>query len=614
MTTERQITIVIAQERPIISMDSLGVLKVNYIARAGADGLDGTGGTGGGLTEVHNENIVGAIQSNDFDPATNTGWKIDKDAGVIFNDGIFRGAVYFKKADGTLQSMSGMEFGRTYTWIKYAQNSDGTSGFGNDPTGCFYMGLAYNKPTATESPDPADYTWSQFRGIDGINGTGIILKGSVALVADLPVSNNTTGDIYLVLADSHGYVWDGDSWNDVGTIVGPQGVQGIPGANGEATYTWIMYSDHEDGTDLYNVPTESTLYIGISPNHTTQTESTDKADYIWSRFKGYSGVAGPSLYTWLKFADRPIPPATIPSTGISDTAVGKFYLGLAYNKETSVESTDYADYIWNPITATDGLPGLPGANGETLYTWIKYALDESGAGISQSPVGRTYIGIAYNKTTAVESSDPVDYQWALIQGPQGPAGNNGLNGVDGQDLSISYWARENNITFIDGRKIYTGDAFVDSLVIADHAISYPVVTDIATTYGKIFGPAEWAVTYQISLTTIPSKYAIASIMANIVASCYVFGQDMYGFQSKARFLLRLFNNTAVLQTYLDVTFEALGSPAYAIIADNVAKVFFNNKGLIVKTYRLELQIETNPGATAYLAMAGTAVNILGIAR
>ena len=38
------------------------------------------------------------------------------------------------------------------------------------------------------------------------------------------------------------------------------------------------------------------------------------------------------------------------------------------------------------------------------------------------PAGKTYMGIAYNKTTATESSTPGDYEWSLIQGPQGVPG------------------------------------------------------------------------------------------------------------------------------------------------------------------------------------------------
>lgn len=39
--------------------------------------------------------------------------------------------------------------------------------------------------------------------------------------------------------------------------------------------------------------------------------------------------------------------------------------------------------------------------------------------MSDNPTGRDYIGIAYNKTTATESTNPSDYAWSLIQGAAG---------------------------------------------------------------------------------------------------------------------------------------------------------------------------------------------------
>src|SRR5678815_3313157 len=74
-----------------------------------------------------------------------------------------------------------------------------------------------------------------------------------------------------------------------------------------------------------------------------------------------------------------------------------------------------------------GIQGPPGANGQPTYTWIKYGDSAAGAGLSDSPVGKTYMGIAYNKTTATESSTASDYEWSLIQGPQGSAGANGVS-------------------------------------------------------------------------------------------------------------------------------------------------------------------------------------------
>lgn len=124
--------------------------------------------------------------------------------------------------------------------------------------------------------------------------------------------------------------------------------------------------------------------------------------------EGPPGADGQTLYTWLKYADSP-------TTGMSDVPTNKLYIGLAYNKTDSTESSNYADYSWSLIRGDQGVPGAPGANGETYYTWIKYADTSTGTGMSDAPEGKKYLGIAYNKTTPTESTTPGDYSWSLIQ-------------------------------------------------------------------------------------------------------------------------------------------------------------------------------------------------------
>ena len=56
------------------------------------------------------------------------------------------------------------------------------------------------------------------------------------------------------------------------------------------------------------------------------------------------------------------------------------------------------------------------AEAGSLYTWIMYADDVKGNGISFSSEGKKYIGIAYNKTYSTPSLNPEDYNWTLFQG------------------------------------------------------------------------------------------------------------------------------------------------------------------------------------------------------
>lgn len=94
---------------------------------------------------------------------------------------------------------------------------------------------------------------------------------------------------------------------------------------------------------------------------------------------GTPGEDGKTLYTWIKYADTP-------TSGMSNDPTGKAYMGIAYNKESSVESEDYNDYTWSLTKGEQGIQGEPGKDGE------------------QGP-----------------------------QGEQGPAGADGQPGKDGQD-------------------------------------------------------------------------------------------------------------------------------------------------------------------------------------
>jgi len=71
------------------------------------------------------------------------------------------------------------------------------------------------------------------QGDQGPAGTSVQLKGAVPTVADLDdISGQLTGDLYVVTETGDGYVWDGDSWENVGQIRGPQGEQGPIGPAG----------------------------------------------------------------------------------------------------------------------------------------------------------------------------------------------------------------------------------------------------------------------------------------------------------------------------------------------------------------------------------------------
>lgn len=192
----------------------------------------------------------------------------------------------------------------------------------------------------------------------------------------------------------------------------------------------------KDGTEFY-----------VGKSVTVNAEDVDvKAVYSFTAFEsgvrrgyyeititdvmdGEDGQDGTTYYTWFKFADDEH------GNGMSSSPDGKEYLGIAYNKETPVMSNNPEDYQWARITG-EGVPGKPGDDGKTYYTWVRYADDASGNGMSDSPNGKYYIGFAYNKETPTESSDPADYQWTKYKG------DDGQDGVGIESITKYYLASE----------------------------------------------------------------------------------------------------------------------------------------------------------------------------
>ncbi len=69
------------------------------------------------------------------------------------------------------------------------------------------------------------------QGVEGPPGTSVVLKGAVQSIGNLPGSA-TIGDLWVVLDDGNGYVWDGVAWDNAGPIQGPEGPQGPQGPGG----------------------------------------------------------------------------------------------------------------------------------------------------------------------------------------------------------------------------------------------------------------------------------------------------------------------------------------------------------------------------------------------
>lgn len=299
-------------------------------------------------------------------------------------------------ADGEdgLPGKDGKDGRTSYAHFAYADSADGTVGFTLTATnGKKYMGF-YSDFEKADSKDPKAYEWSLFKGEDGADG-----------------------------------------------------IPGKPGADGRTPYFHTAYANSSDGkTDFSVSDSKDKDYIGHYTDY-TKADSNNPSDYTWLAVKGpkgekgdkgdtgpkgATGATGPAgkdgqdgktgpqglpgpagkdgvtTYTWIRYADD------TNGKNMSQYPDGKSYLGIASNQKSATESNNPQDYKWSKIEGEKGQAGSRGPAGETLYTWIKYADDEDGNGMSDNPDGKRYLGIAYNKSTPSKSTNRGDYSWSPL--------------------------------------------------------------------------------------------------------------------------------------------------------------------------------------------------------
>ena len=350
----------------------------SYFHVAYADDAQGNGFTQDPGNKKYMGTYVDDTQADSIKPEDYAWNKIQGNQGKDGTDGI-------PGKDGTNGKTS-------YLHLAYADDDKG-SGFSQTPNNKKYLGQ-YVDFTQKDSIKPSDYTWSLIKGSDGSNGhDGVPGKDGVSNYIHTAYANSRDGKkdfstSYFAGASYIGIVTNYDkadptrytdyNWSRMtgedGTN-GTDGVDGKPGKNGRTTYVHFAYANSSDGKDKFSTTYfANAVYVGTLTDY-TQKDSTTYSDYTWSRLRGQDGATGPA--------------------------------------------------------GTDGTDGKNGTDGKTYYTWIKFATSESGANISDNPKGMTYIGIAYNKPTATESSVPTDYTWTKIKGEDGKNGTNGKNGQDG---------------------------------------------------------------------------------------------------------------------------------------------------------------------------------------
>ena len=266
-------------------------------------------------------------------------------------------------------TVSGKKISKKFTWIKSLAGKDGKT-----PV----KGVDYFDGVSS-------YAWIRYA--TDAKGTGMTAIPSTT-TGYIGTATTTTA---VAPTNASAYVW--------AKYIGEKG------AKGDGGYIHIAYANSADGKTGFDTTIGTgKSYIGQYTDN-IEDDSTNPSKYTWSLIKGADGK---TLYTWLKYADSP-------TSGMSDSPAGKTYMGIAVNKTSITESSNYSDYTWSLIKGTDGI-SVKGDKGDTVYIWVKYADDAKGNGMSEYPDGKKYIGLAYNKTTATESNNASDYIWSLIQG------------------------------------------------------------------------------------------------------------------------------------------------------------------------------------------------------
>jgi hypothetical protein len=109
------------------------------------------------------------------------------------------------------------------------------------------------------------YTKTQ---VDGLVAGVLHYKGTKASVANLPTSDNVTGDVWHITADGSEYAWDGSVWQELGTTIDLSNY--VTHGNTGSSTTGVTISDHSTGSIIgVQSTTTSVRGVKIGTNSTT---------------------------------------------------------------------------------------------------------------------------------------------------------------------------------------------------------------------------------------------------------------------------------------------------------------------------------------------------------
>ena len=207
-------------------------------------------------------------------------------------DGIAAGATVddHKWNDVTLTKSTGTTSNNIY--VPYMTSTSGTGAnlatASTTPTAHYIAKYDANKrlysTTPTAGDDSTKVATTAFVQ-SAISALGSILnyKGTKSTVSNLPATGNTTGDVWIVTADSSEHVWNGSSWEQLGTTIDLSGyalASSVPDSTSDLTNDsgFLTSGDLPSWSQASTKPSYTASEVGAATAAHTHGNITNEGD------------------------------------------------------------------------------------------------------------------------------------------------------------------------------------------------------------------------------------------------------------------------------------------------------------------------------------------------
>lgn len=336
------------------------------------------------------------------------------------------------------------------------------------PTG---GGVTWTQTKPTSTTDPTYMTSCTFSAAAGATAIGTAWSTPVVIAQNGAVGSNARAVSLLAVAQGFAYntsgttpspassVFTATALNTVGTVYYDFKKNGVSVQNGvSATYTYIPAANYASMPEYIQVDIREGASTGtvlasdmvttmgqmagkdaitgyLTNESTSVPTASDGTGAVYTSaggtFKVFKGITDVTTSTTFS--------ASASVSGLTLTigaSTGVYSLSGTWTSETA-NFTLTAAYsgmsITKVYTITKVKAGSTGTPGATTYTWVKYGTTSTGGTISDSAVGMSYIGLAFNQLTSAADNLPASsvagsYVWSLIKGVDGSPGLPGITG------------------------------------------------------------------------------------------------------------------------------------------------------------------------------------------